>query len=245
MTDKNLLGIFDSGIGGFSVFKEVRKNTTADIIYYGDCARAPYGNKSEEEIVSYIKEILLFLKEQGVTYFVSACNSMSVFTTKVLLEDVGIDVDHYIDMISAVEKIQFTKDQKVLIVATKATLSSGVYQHILEHKNIRYEVYSPVTLAGDIEAGDVTKVHRSVDEVILYALNVQADSILYACTHYPLVHNLFVDSAKRNHWDGLFIDPAAYVGEIIKNIDIKGESSSSFISSKSTKAFTECVRKFK
>lgn len=245
MADKDLLGIFDSGVGGFSVYKDVRKNTTADIIYFGDCARAPYGNKSEQEIVGYIREILLSLKGQGVTYFISACNSMSVFTTKALLKDVGIDSTHYFDMVSAVENIPFDTQKKVLIIGTKATLVSGLYQHILENKNVPYEVFNPSTLAGDIELGDNVTITSSVDSVIEYAVANHVDTIVYACTHYPLAHDIFVDVAKKYGWNGIYIDPALYLAEIIKGLKIKGDSISTFTASKNTLAFTECVQKFK
>ena len=114
MKKENLIGIFDAGVGGFSVFKEVRKNTNADILYFGDCARAPYGNRTEEEIVLFIKDILKQLQNEGVTHFVSACNSMSVLTTEKLLEEVGVPKENYIDMISAIKAVDFG-NEKVLV----------------------------------------------------------------------------------------------------------------------------------
>ena len=243
MSDKNLLGIFDSGIGGFSVFKEVRKNTTANIIYYGDCARAPYGNKSEEEIVSYIKEILLDLKEKGVTHFVSACNSMSVLTTEKLLHEVHIDPEYYFDMISAVKVIPFEATKKVLIIGTKATIASGVYQQILKQKNIVHDAYCPSTLAGDIERGDAEAITRSVEEVLLYALEVKAGIILYACTHYPLVSDTFTLLAVKHEWRGEYIDPAFYLAKNIQELRICGESLNDFQTSLPTEAFLKCVKK--
>jgi glutamate racemase len=126
LPQKPLLGIFDSGVGGFSVLKEVRKITDADILYFGDCKNAPYGNRTKEEIVSCIKAVLLRLKDEGVTYFVSACNSMSVNTTDALLLEVGINRKQYLDMIDAVSLIPFTSNDLVLIVGTQATIQSVV-----------------------------------------------------------------------------------------------------------------------
>lgn len=242
MQKKDLLGIFDSGIGGFSVFKEIRKNTTADIIYFGDCARAPYGNKSEEEIVMYIKEILLDLKSQGVTHFVSACNSMSVLTTEMLLDEVHIDPEYYFDMISAVKVIPFEKAKKVLIIGTKATITSGVYQQILSQKNILHDTYCPRTLAGDIEQGDDEAITRSVEEILAYALEVKAESILYACTHYPLISDTFTTLAMNYGWMGEYIDPAFYLGKNIQELHIQGESDNDFQASLFTDAFLKCVK---
>lgn len=241
---KNLLGIFDSGIGGFSVFKEVRKNTTANIIYYGDCARAPYGNKSEEEIVEYIKEILLDLKSQGVTHFVSACNSISVLTTEKLLHEVHIDPEYYFDMISAVKVIPFETTKKVLIIGTKATITSGVYQQIFKQKNILHDTYCPSTLAGDIELDDTEAIAKSIEEVLTYALEINAETILYACTHYPLVSDMFISLATNYGWNGEYIDPAFYLGKNIQKLRIQGESRSNFQASLHTQAFLKCVKKY-
>lgn len=237
--NKDILGIFDSGIGGFSVFKEIRKNTDADILYFGDCLRAPYGNRKEEEIISFIKEIIMTLKEKGVSHFVSACNSMSVLTTKNLLKEVGIAEERYIDMTMAIKKISFQEDTHVLIVGTKATIASSVYQSILLEKSIRFQVFTPYLLAGYIEQGDVDAITLLVDQVILFARDIQATHIVYACTHYPLVDGIFKARALFLGWDGSFIDPAVYVAEIVKHWNLQGSHLSTFMTSLETPIFKE------
>lgn len=216
----NRIGIFDSGIGGFSVLKEVRQATDADILYFGDCARAPYGNRSEEEIVSFIKEILFQLKEKGVTHFISACNSMSVHTTEKVLKECGIEQEKYIDMITAVKKTEFPSGASVLILGTQATIDSGVYQGILRQAGTSFMVCVSKDLAGSIERNDRDAIKESVVEIMAGAPD--ASHILYACTHYPLADELFKEEARRQNWGGEFIDPAASLSEEIKKWQMNG-----------------------
>lgn len=237
MQQKPLLGIFDSGVGGFSVFKEVRKSTQADIIYYGDCANAPYGNKKEEEIVSYIKQILTDLKGRSVTHFVSACNSMSVLTTEKLLQEIEIDRAHYIDMVDAIKHISFTPTDRVLIIGTQATITSQVYQDIIKEQGVHFETFVPTTLAGDIEKGDGDAVASDIDEVLVHASGMQATHVLYACTHYPLVHDFFVEEALAKNISCIYVDPAQYVGELVREWNLEGDAVTTCETSKETEVF--------
>jgi glutamate racemase len=244
MEEKPLLGIFDSGVGGFSVFREIRKESDVDIVYYGDCARAPYGNRSEEEIVIFIKEIINHLQSFGVTHFVSACNSMSVVTTEKVLREVGVTKERYVDMIDAVRHTTFPADAKVLIIGTQATITSGVYQAILEEKKIAFDVFCPRTLAGNIEQGN-SDITIDIEKIMSVAVAMQATHILYACTHYPLVGALFVDEAKRVSWTGIFVDPAHYVAMSVMDWKLKGGKISTFETSLETDVFKEYREKMK
>jgi glutamate racemase len=209
------LGIFDSGVGGFSVLREVRNATDADILYFGDCARAPYGNRSEDEIVSFIRDILLRLKQKGVTHFISACNSMSVHTTDKVLKECGIEKEKYLDMIDAVRRTVFPEGASVLIVGTQATIDSGVYQEILRKSDLSFQTSVAKDLAGNIERNDEIGIRKNILEIISSA--TQASHILYACTHYPLADELFRQEAARQNWKGEFINPAvALTGEVKK-----------------------------
>ncbi len=243
MDNKPLLGIFDSGVGGFSVYKQIRKTTPADCIYYGDCARAPYGNRDEAEIVEFIKDDILFLQEQGATHFVNACNSMSVFTTDLLLKECGVSHDMYVDMIRAFDvHASFTKEDKVLVIATSATIRSGAYQEALRRKGITRFEYVCADLAGAIERNaPQDEIVTSIKDAMLYAYQVQATHIVYGCTHFPLVHHLFLAAKKEIDWKGEFIDPAAYVAEEIKKWNLPGERRFTPFSSKDTAVFIKNI----
>jgi glutamate racemase len=236
---KNLLGVFDSGVGGFSVLQEVRKATTSDILYFGDCARAPYGNRSEEQIVVFIKEALLRLIDRGVTHFVSACNSMSVYTTEKLLEEVGIPRGNYIDMVSAISGLEVEEGDKVLLLGTKVTIESGAYQTILRNRGIEVDSFIPRMLGGEIERGDEEGIQRSVSQAIGYAKAIHANRIVYACTHYPLVDHMFKEQAHAHGWTGIFVDPALYVAKNVLNWNLTGSGNTAFETTLQTDIFKE------
>lgn len=244
---KPLIGIFDSGIGGFSVLKEIRKSHDVDIFYFGDCARAPYGNRDVEEIASFIKEIILYLKGKGVTHFVSACNSMSVLMTEQLLKECEVEDFLYLDMIQAFKKHHdFPTDAKVLLIGTQATVKSNVYQTFLQEKVETVFEYVPSTLAGDIEANvNENELRNIIDPIISHAKENEVTHIIYGCTHYPLVHNVFQKSSEKNNWNGIFINPAEYVREAVYEWNTTGDKRIIFETSKETEAFKNMVQNIK
>jgi glutamate racemase len=245
MKTKNLIGIFDSGIGGFSVLKEIRNSNDVDILYFGDCARAPYGNRDKEEIASFIKEIILYLKSHGVTNFVSACNSMSVLMTEQLLKECGVEEFLYMDMIKVFKKhYNLPINAKVLLIGTQATISSNEYQNFLKDRVDEVLGYVPNTLAGDIELGvsDI-ELKEIINPIILKAKEMNITHIIYGCTHYPLAHEVFQKCADEIGWGGVFIDPAKYVAEALKEWKLDGNKIITFETSKETDAFKrECSR---
>jgi glutamate racemase len=241
-----ILGIFDSGVGGFSVAHQVRKVTDATIVYYGDCARAPYGNREESEIVSFIRDDITYLQDMDVTHFVNACNSMSVLTTDALLKECNIKPQHYIDMIRAFSlHAMFTKEDVVLVIATVATIRSGVYQEALIGKGVSVFVYAYQDLAFAIEKNTKQEeLLMMVEKSIVYAQEVGATQILYGCTHYPLIHELFLVAQEKVGWEGEFIDPAVYVAEEVKKWNLEGKRKFYPYSSKDTPAFINNIIKF-
>lgn len=237
------LGVFDSGVGGFSVLREVLKNTSVDTVYFGDCARAPYGNRTNEVIVSYIEEIINDLKLKGVTHFVSACNSMSVVTTNALLKKCGVRGDHYIDMTRAYNAHSvFSGNEVVLVLGTNATIKSGTYQSILQSKGILCYEHSYSSLAGAIEEGDNHETLVGlIKPAFLFAKLMNVTHILYGCTHYPLVHSVFLRAAKEVGWNGEFIDPAHCVAQTVASWNLSGNNNLAYEASKETEVFKKMV----
>lgn len=242
----SILGIFDSGVGGFTVYKKIKEVTSANCIYYGDCLHAPYGNKDQSEIIQLIKDDITFLQEKDATHFVNACNSMSVITTDILLKECGVSRENYTDMIRAFEKhAQFGEDDKVLVLATEATIRSGVYQEVLEEKGVGVYTYAFKDLAAAIE-NNVSRdeLLQIVERGVQYAKEVEATHIVYGCTHYPLVHRLFVIAQEKLGWEGEFVDPALYVAKEVVKWNLVGEKSFCPYSSKDTAVFIKNVIKF-
>lgn len=236
---KAIIGIFDSGVGGFTVYEKVKRMTTADIVYYGDTARAPYGNRDQGEIEQFIQDDIVFLKEKGVTHFVNACNSMSVMTTNVILATCDVDVATYTDMIRAFEvHASFAGETSILIVATKATIESGIYQEVLDTKGVTHHTFIFRDLAAGIEQNaEAPVIFSMIEEAVVYAKSVDATHILYGCTHYPLVHDIFVLAQEKYDWNGDYIDPAKYVAEEVALWNLEGESRLYPYASKDTPAF--------
>lgn len=187
------IGIFDSGIGGLTVAHAIGQALPHEqLVYFGDTAHLPYGDKSADAIRYYSLKIVKFLLEQDCKMIVIACNSASSTAFRVLLEF----FQHkalFVDVVTPL--VQFTAAQpslqKVGIIATKATVGSGVYERALRALLPGLEVYSLATplLVPLIEEG---YFHNQIsDAVIRDYLSVEGfnniDALLLACTHYPLI----------------------------------------------------------
>lgn len=246
MNGTPLLGIFDSGVGGLTVYKKCKYATSANFIYYGDCLRAPYGNREESEIVNFIKEDIAFLQEKGVTHFVNACNSMSVFTTNLLLKECAVDPHKYVDMIRAFEAYaDFHSKDIILVIATKATIRSGSYQEALLKKGVDHYTFVYEDLAYEIENNAPYKnLLAIVEQSVKYAHTKGVTHIIYACTHYPLIEGVFKDAKELVGWQGQFIDPAIYVAQVVTHWNITGSRSFLPYSSKDTAVFIKNVIAF-
>jgi glutamate racemase len=171
---------------------------------------------------------------------------MSVFTTNLLLEECGVPPRQYIDMIRAFDAhASFTQGDIVLIVATVATIRSGVYQDVLSRKGVTSFEYAFTDLAGAIERNaPQNELIKMIEEGILYAYQLDVTHIVYGCTHFPLVHHSFLLAQKNLNWKGEFIDPAVYIAEEIKKWALIGERRFTPYSSKDTPAFINNVIKF-
>lgn len=186
------IGVFDSGIGGLTVANAIIKALPhEEIIYFGDTAHLPYGEKSADAIRYYSLRIAKFLLERHCKMVVIACNSASTAAYRVLLEffkGQGLFVNVVDPLVESVAARRF---QKVGIIATKATVQSGIYEQQLLHLQPNLEVRSLATplLAPMIEEGFV---HNDVSQVVLesYLGHEQLqgiEALLLACTHYPLI----------------------------------------------------------
>ena len=186
------IGIFDSGIGGLTVANAVSSLLPDErIIYFGDTAHLPYGDKSADAIRYYCLKIGKFLLEQHCKMIVVACNSASTAGYDVLLEffrGQALFVNVVDPLVAAVAQQQF---RKVGLIATKATVQSAVYQKQLRRLQNDLDVGALATplLAPMIEEGFV---HNKVSQVVLDTY--LSDPVLYdmealmlACTHYPLI----------------------------------------------------------
>jgi glutamate racemase len=192
------IGVFDSGIGGLTVANAIISHLPQEeIIYFGDTAHLPYGDKSADAIRYYSLKIVKFLLEQKCKMIVIACNSASAAAYKVLL-DFYEGQALFINVVDPlVEAVASNEYKKVGIIATKATISSGIYKHkLLEAKpSLQVESLATPLLAPMIEEG---YFNNNISDAVIekYLSNPifeNIDALLLACTHYPLIRKNLED----------------------------------------------------
>lgn len=210
------IGVFDSGVGGLSVLEELYKEIPASYMYIGDSLRAPYGNKSKDELLLHTKSLLKFLQSKKVDIFVSACNSLSTLDVEPLLKELSIQSSSYVTMTDFTqESIQaFHGAKKILIYATKATIESGIYQDLFKESDVTTLVAS--NLARGIEESHEIEIDEEVDMLVDYVLEHSISHVFLGCTHFPLIQE-YLD--KRFLDTGItFINPALFLPEVLKRV---------------------------
>jgi glutamate racemase len=188
--DDRPIGVFDSGIGGLSVVKELIKELPNEsIIYFGDTARVPYGSKSTNTIRRFSVEILNFLIKYDVKAVVIACNTASAVALDLLKILSPVPVYGVIDsgVISAINK---TENKKVGIIGTKTTIRTNAHIKFMEKLDCEIEV-APIAcpmFVPLIEEGWIdSPIMNQVIKKYLSPLKNNVDTIILGCTHYPLI----------------------------------------------------------
>ena len=185
------VGVFDSGVGGLTVAREViRRMPGESIVYVGDVARLPYGNKSREVIVRYSRQIAAFLLEKGVKAIVIACNTASAYALPALEEMLPVPVMGVIGP-GAAGAAAATKNRRVGIIGTRGTVDSGMYEAAIKALRPEVEVYQKACplLVPLVEEG---LLHDQVTDEIAsrYLSSLKSryiDTLVLGCTHYPLI----------------------------------------------------------
>lgn len=188
------IGVFDSGIGGLTVAKALKQYLPEEqIIYFGDTAHLPYGDKSADAIRYYAIKIAKFLLDKQCKLIVIACNSASTTAYEVLLDffDGQVLFVNVVDPL--VETLSKHNFKKVGVIATKATISTGIYRKKLLEKQANLEVVSLATplLVPMIEEGFFQNhISHSVIQQYLSVPQFEGiEALLLACTHYPLIRS--------------------------------------------------------
>ena len=188
------IGIFDSGIGGLTVLKEIIRTLSGeDTLYLGDTARLPYGTKSEETVVKYSTENTRFLLKYNIKLLVVACNTPSAVSLGELRRQFAIPIIGVIEA-GARAASRATKNGKVGIIGTETTVSSSAYTKAMREINADIDtvgqscpLFVPLVEEGWID-DDVT---LAVAERYLRVLkNKGIDTLVLGCTHYPLLKGI-------------------------------------------------------
>ncbi|MDH4027524.1 MAG: glutamate racemase, partial [Nitrospirota bacterium] len=208
------IGVFDSGIGGLTVMKEIITRLPHEhIIYAGDTARVPYGVRSAETVIRYSLEMAGFLAEKGIKLLVIACNTASAFALTAIQERFDIPVIGVIEP-GAKGALQATRSKKIGIIGTEGTIKSNSYVNainklyggrpvtIREHGTICYDRYFEVNLADFViytkacplfvplaeEGWESSDVAVLTAEHYLEGLRKESiDTLVLGCTHYPML----------------------------------------------------------
>jgi glutamate racemase len=190
-----MIGVFDSGVGGLTVVKEIKKvMPEVPIIYFGDTARLPYGNNSQETIQKYSAEIVEFLKNRGCGTIVVACNSASALAADWLREKYP-DFDIYDVVSSGAEAVVEASKKKIIgVIGTSATINSRVYNKKIAEFEPSADVFTkdcplfvPLVEENWIARPETKKIARTyLRDMKLKKI----DALLLGCTHYPLLEKV-------------------------------------------------------
>ncbi|MEF9934878.1 MAG: glutamate racemase [Clostridium sp.] len=188
------IGVFDSGIGGLTVAKEIMDILPSeDIVYFGDTARVPYGNKSKLTIEKFSLQISRFLETENVKAIVIACNTASAFALDAVKDKFSVPVIGVINP-GARAAATTTKNNKIGIIGTEGTVSSGAYSKAVENICNEIEIFStPCPLFVPIveEGWSEKEVSYMIAKEYLQNLKeIGVDSLVMGCTHYPLLNNV-------------------------------------------------------
>jgi glutamate racemase len=197
------IGVFDSGIGGLTVVKELFASVpNTRIVYFGDTARVPYGTKSVATVRRYAEEDTELLLQHKVSLIVVACNTVSAVALDVVKRIAGaIPVIGMIDP-AAHEAVRVTQNGKIGIIGTQATISSGAYEAALataansEGKKIStYAQACPLFVPLADEGWQLHEVARlAAKEYLATLIDAGIDTLILGCTHYPVLADVIQDT---------------------------------------------------
>ncbi len=213
------IGVFDSGVGGLTVVKElIRQLPDEDIIYFGDTARVPYGIKSKETVIRFSIENILFLLKQEVKLICVACNTVSSVALPVIRNHFRVPIVGVITP-GVREAVYATQNKRIGIIGTRGTINSRAYEKEIKQldpkvlvKSVACPLFVPFAEEGWISGGVVKEVAR----VYLKPLkSARVDTVILGCTHYPLLKTVIKEVLGK---DVRLIDSAKQVAMEVQNI---------------------------
>lgn len=189
--NKNPIGVFDSGIGGLTVVKEIRKILPKeDIIYLGDTARLPYGTKSVEAIIQFSLENTQFLLARGAKFIVIACYSSTSVALDILQKKFSVPIIGVVKP-GAKRALELTKTGKIGVIGTTLTISSGAYEKVFKELNAHCEIlgracplFVPLVEEGWLNHPATELIAQ---EYLKPLKEDNIDTLLLGCTHFPLL----------------------------------------------------------
>jgi glutamate racemase len=213
--DSRPIGVFDSGIGGLTVFRALSARLPRErILYLGDTARVPYGNKSPETVTRYTRESARFLLRRGIKALVVACNTASALALPSLARELPVPSLGVIEP-GARRACRESATGRIGVIGTDATVRSGAYKEAIHRARPEAEVTAaacPLFVPLAEEGWAETEVARLVAQTYLAPFPGHGiDALVLGCTHYPLLRGVIgtvlgsgirlVDSAEATAWE--------------------------------------------
>jgi len=203
-----MIGIFDSGLGGLTVFKEIaRKLPGYRLLYLGDTARAPYGNRSQELIYQFTEQAIDYLFKQGCELIIIACNTASAEALRKIQQEYLPKVYPDKRVLGVIRPLAeaaaaATKTGRIGVVGTRATIVSGAYERELRAQKPGLKVFGnacpllvPLIEEGMTRRGETAKYVR---HCVRPLKQQKIDTLILGCTHYPILAKQFQAAAGRN-----------------------------------------------
>ncbi len=216
--DVRPIGIFDSGVGGLTVVREViNAMPLEDTVYFGDTARVPYGSKSKETVTEFSRQIMRFMISKNVKAVIIACNTISSNCYDILSREFDIPIIEVVN--PGVEScLKVTKTNRVGVIGTNTTINSHAYEKKLKEKREGIVVYQkpcPLFVPLAEEGFTENAIARLTAETYLRELkDKNIDSLILGCTHYPMLKKTISDYMGK---DVNIVDPAAETAHKMKD----------------------------
>ncbi|OGX40696.1 MAG: glutamate racemase [Omnitrophica WOR_2 bacterium RIFCSPLOWO2_01_FULL_41_12] len=249
---KKAIGVFDSGVGGLTVARElIRQLPFEDIVYFGDIARVPYGIKSKETVIRFSIENILFLLKQEVKLICVACNTVSSVALPVIKNHFKVPIVGVISP-GVREAVYATQNKRIGVIGTRGTINSRTYENEIRQLDRQVKVISVACplFVPFVEEGWLSgKVVLEVARTYLKPLkNAGVDTVILGCTHYPLLKPIIKKVLGK---DVNLIDSAKQVAIEVKEIlaqdgllNKSGRSKHKFYVSDNPQWFSSLARRF-
>lgn len=188
------IGVFDSGVGGLTVAREImRQLPNEKIVYFGDTARVPYGSKSKDTIIKYSRQIIRFLKTKGVKAIVVACNTASAIALEEIEPEIDIPILGVVKPGAKVAALK-TKNKRIGVIGTEAMINSGIYTEFINRRDKDITVVSKACplFVPLVEEGWLkdSVTYEVANRYLLELKDKDIDTLVLGCTHYPLLRNI-------------------------------------------------------
>ena len=215
--DNRPIGVFDSGIGGLTVLKEINRLLPQEsVVYFGDSGRAPYGTKSKETVIKYTFQDIRFLQNQDIKMIVIACNTASACSLERVKNSFDFPIVEVVEP-GAAAAAKATRNNRVGVIGTPATIGSGVYEKAITKINGSIDIFSkpcpmfvPLVEEGWWENEIAYKI---AEEYLLPLKELEIDTLVLGCTHYPLLQNTI---QKVMGDDVKLVNSALEVAKVVK-----------------------------